>query len=340
MADITSSTYPVVTDSKDGDQYAIVRNGQLKKQTRSGLDEHIESIAATDFLGLSDTPGTYLGQVGKVPQVNVTEDGLDFVPSGLAPTYLILPDTPSSYAAQAGKRPAVNGGETALEFTDTTFIESSDTPATYSGLGGSLLRVNAGETGLEFFPNTGEIPNVVLVDSEADLPAVNGSGEHELLAGTAYWFTTSMALANPIRFMGTDTEVYGNGIGETVVTYTGTGYAIRATNGSASIRLRYLQFVSATGDGFEFVGGGSGSGTNVSIDRAYIIAPSGEIGKMTSVDIFFAEAAVFLGSQGLSCFGSDNDLFYCGTSRFQANFINQSDRLRHFSLADHYNHCD
>lgn len=33
MADITSSTYSVTTESKTGDLYAIVRDGQLRKQT-------------------------------------------------------------------------------------------------------------------------------------------------------------------------------------------------------------------------------------------------------------------------------------------------------------------
>src|SRR5690606_7912354 len=37
MADITSSTYSVVTDSKTGDLYAIVRDGQLRKQTRDAM---------------------------------------------------------------------------------------------------------------------------------------------------------------------------------------------------------------------------------------------------------------------------------------------------------------
>jgi hypothetical protein len=37
MADITSPAYTVVVDSQGADQYAIVRQGQLRKQTRSAL---------------------------------------------------------------------------------------------------------------------------------------------------------------------------------------------------------------------------------------------------------------------------------------------------------------
>ncbi len=42
MADITSPTYTVATDSDASDQYAIVRRGQLRKQTRAAL------LSATD----------------------------------------------------------------------------------------------------------------------------------------------------------------------------------------------------------------------------------------------------------------------------------------------------
>ena len=46
MSRITSSTYPVVTDSQDGDLFAIVRNGQLMKVSLSALVEYaIEQMA-------------------------------------------------------------------------------------------------------------------------------------------------------------------------------------------------------------------------------------------------------------------------------------------------------
>ena len=38
--------------------------------------------AASTFIGLTDTPGSYAGQAGLFPRVNVTEDGLEFVAGG------------------------------------------------------------------------------------------------------------------------------------------------------------------------------------------------------------------------------------------------------------------
>lgn len=182
MADITSSTYPVVTDSKEGDQYTIVRSGQLKKQTRAALDEHISGLQYSNFIGLNDTPNTYVGNQGKVPQVNSSQDGLDFVSSDLAPAFITLPDTPAAYGSpgyflkvnatangvefttasfsqltdtpasfggQAGKKVKVNIGETALEYVSDSFLSQSDTPSSYAGQALKVARVNAAETALE-----------------------------------------------------------------------------------------------------------------------------------------------------------------------------------------------
>lgn len=310
--------YPLSETIETRDSFLVYRdsNGQTIRISQSALADAI----ATTFKQLSDTPGTYVGQAGRTLVVNSTEDGLEFTEAAAPSAYLGLTDTPNSYAEQAGKRPVVNNAENAIEFLQSTFLESSDTPNAYTQAG-ALLRINATNDGLEFFPDVGDIPNVVLVNEESDLPDINGSGEHELAAGVTYWFTTSLTLANPIRFISTDTEVYGNGIGNTKITYTGSGYAIRATNGLASIRLRYIQFISSTGDGIEFVGGGNGSGTNVSLDRAYIICATGKIGTVQDVDIYFADAAVLLGAQGLTLSGSNNGLFYSGTSRYQSTAI-------------------
>lgn len=46
MSRITSSSYPAVTDSQDGDLFAIVRNGQLMKMNRAALVELIQTLAA------------------------------------------------------------------------------------------------------------------------------------------------------------------------------------------------------------------------------------------------------------------------------------------------------
>lgn len=313
MADI--SQYKPVSAASETDRVLAYR--AQDGTTVSIPVSELLALAATAFTDLSDVPGSYKFKAGQTLAVNAEEDGLEFVLNNLSPTFQTLPDTPT-YPGNALRRLRVNAGETALEYSNLTFLESADTPATYSGQAGASLRVNEAEDGLVFIPDTGEIPNIILVDEEADLPAVNGSGEHELEPGKSYWFTTSFTLANPLRFISTDTEVFGNGIGNTKITYTGAGHSVRATNGAASIRLRALQIISSTGDGIQFVGGGSGSGTNVSLDRAYIIAALGEIGTVQNVDIYFADAAVLVGAAGLTLSGANNGLFYSGTSRYQS----------------------
>ncbi len=47
MSNITSKSYPVVTDSKAGDQFAIVRNGQLQKVTREPVAEYAKDKAVS-----------------------------------------------------------------------------------------------------------------------------------------------------------------------------------------------------------------------------------------------------------------------------------------------------
>lgn len=53
MADITSSSYSVTTESKAGDLYAIVRDGQLRKQTVTAMAEQAtaQAVAAIRLVG-------------------------------------------------------------------------------------------------------------------------------------------------------------------------------------------------------------------------------------------------------------------------------------------------
>jgi len=79
MSNVTSSTYPVQTTSKGGDQFTIVRNGQLMKLTRGGLDALVASLAPQTIVQLSDTPNSLVGQAGKVLVVNASEDRFEFL---------------------------------------------------------------------------------------------------------------------------------------------------------------------------------------------------------------------------------------------------------------------
>lgn len=157
MSSITSSAYPVVTISQDGDLFVIVRNGQLVKCTRAALGEYISTLAPNTFLSLSDSPGTYVGQAGKVPAVNIAEDGMDFV-AGAANYFVSLLDGPGNFGSNALKIPRVNAGETALEYVSNAFTALADVPATYSGSGSLLLRVNSSATGIEFVSLSSAIP--------------------------------------------------------------------------------------------------------------------------------------------------------------------------------------
>ena len=70
------------------------------------------------FIGLSDTPSTYVGSAGRVLVVNNTQNGVDFVDSTTigTTTFIGLSDTPSSYTAD--KWIKVNSTADALEFVD------------------------------------------------------------------------------------------------------------------------------------------------------------------------------------------------------------------------------
>lgn len=149
MSNITSKSYPVVTISKAGDQFVIVQNGQLKKLTRDGLAEFLNTLTSNTIIELNDTPDSYVGQQGKALVVAPGEQNMIFE-AVTAGNFLALTDTPSAYGGQAGRLAVVNSGETAMEFIDNDFIMLGDTPATYSGQGGKLLAVNAGETATEF----------------------------------------------------------------------------------------------------------------------------------------------------------------------------------------------
>lgn len=163
MSSITSSSYPVQTSSKATDQFAIVRNGQLMKLTRAGLEAYIKTLSPNTLIGLTDTEGSYVGQAGNALVVKATEDGTEFQPA-TAGNFNALSDTPASKLGQASKVVAVNAGETALEYIDNSFQKLSDTPASRVGASEQIVRVNTSATALEY------------VTPETAAPAGNLSG--------------------------------------------------------------------------------------------------------------------------------------------------------------------
>ncbi len=47
MSNLPGASYPTVSNSKVGDKYTIVRDGNVKKQTRSGLEAYIKGQTLT-----------------------------------------------------------------------------------------------------------------------------------------------------------------------------------------------------------------------------------------------------------------------------------------------------
>ena len=91
--------------------------------------------AASDFLGLTDTPSAYTGQAGKLVAVNTAENALVFATdnSGVS-TFVALTDTPNDLSGQGGKILKVNSEGNALILVDET-----DTDTTYTASDGVTL---------------------------------------------------------------------------------------------------------------------------------------------------------------------------------------------------------
>lgn len=312
MADI--SRYPTVTSYSPSDQLITYQtsSGQLVKIPISVFSEAL----AQTFTALTDTPGTYVGQQGKTLAVNNTEDALEFVPNNLAPNFITLPDTPGTYGTAAGKTLRVNGAENAVEFVDSTFLNNTDTPASYAGQALNFLRVNAAETALEFTGSDAAISDVVIVNEESDLPAVNGSGEHELEAGTAYWFTGALTLSSPLRIISSTTTIYGNSSSQSIISYTGSGYAVRASANTV-VQMRDIR-IDSSADGIQMAAaGGVGSQDSVLLSNLAILAPSGRSLSIDNVDQFIVDGCFFLGAQGVELLGANNNLLSFNRSVFQ-----------------------
>lgn len=150
------------------------------------------------------------------------------------------------------------------------------------------------------------------IDSEADLlvhAPLNGSNQHVLAANTAYVFGTSFSHTNTILWQFTTTECYGNGIGQTMITYTGTGNQHIVVNGS--FRSRFMQWIAPVTTDIQllFTGTGVGTGTNVSLDRTYLVCVNGQALDSTSCDFFFASAAVIISATPLVFHGLDCGIF-------------------------------
>lgn len=147
-------------------------------------DVTITATAVATFLGLTDTPGSFSGQAGKVAAVNGTEDALEFITAAGVTTFLALTDTPASYSGYAGYVPIVNIAENAIEWVDGSTLGGSavaatdltDGPGSYSGAGSKVFAVKSTADGFEFVDKStiGSTTFLGLTDTPSDYSGANG----------------------------------------------------------------------------------------------------------------------------------------------------------------------
>jgi hypothetical protein len=101
------------------------------------------------FTELTDVPGSYVDQGGKIVSVKGSEDGLEFQQLTLPFPFIDLSDVPASYVDQGGKSVRVKASEDGLEFSQPPFISLPDVPQSYADQALKLLRINAAEDAVE-----------------------------------------------------------------------------------------------------------------------------------------------------------------------------------------------
>lgn len=155
---------PVAVDISDTDEMVALRKYfyAWRVATFNGAFSYDRDIpeggaGVTTFLELTDTPGTYSGQGGRVLYVDPGETLIAFGDLNTVDTFTDLSDTPADYSGAGGYNVEVNAGATALEFTPkpslvTTFTGLTDTPSSYAGFEGYSVNVNTAGDGLEYQP--------------------------------------------------------------------------------------------------------------------------------------------------------------------------------------------
>lgn len=275
MSNITSSSYPVVTVTKAGDQFAIVQGGQLKKVTREGLGEYIKSLQPNTLIKLPDTPNSYVGQQGKALVVNADEDAVEFE-FATAGNFLALTDTPGAYGGLQGQILAVNNAENALEFIANTFTGLTDTPSTLTGKAGDFLRVNSLENALEFVANP-TTDTIVYVESVNDF-AVQDASTITLEANKVYVPVASISTSK--RFVvQQNVSVFGFSLSRDITwTYTGTGDMFTGVD-VETFNLMRLQFSAVNANQVFNFSDTTPQLSQIVINLCIGVAPSGRVSK-------------------------------------------------------------
>jgi len=210
-------------------------------EIRLGDTNNSIPVDTDTFTGLTDTPDNYSGEASKVVQVNVAEDGLEFV-TQVPGAFTDHTDTPGSLGS-VGQILQVDGAGTALEFVAPgvgvdidEFLELTDTPATYSGQGDKTVKVNVGETALEFVTPTN------IIDSDHN---------QETISTTTLPFRTLTIPADTLK-AGDTIEILFNLT--TVQTLNGNPLLEIKLNGSGTPAIIYDSSVRTVGINRMFLG--------------------------------------------------------------------------------------
>jgi hypothetical protein len=307
MADINQ--YPKApAPFKESDQYLIIENGQTKLRSGVDINKQITDTLLDKFIELTDAPGTYVGQAGKVPVVNIDENALEFISITDAQSFIGLNDTPVSYVGQAEKILKVKASEDGVEFIEHSFLDDIDTPSTYTGSSLQVLRVNATETAVEFADPAGLL-NTIIVNEESDFPAPF-AGVITLADNTTYWLKDSFSMTSRIVF-GANTSLVGDSQDRSTITFTGTGAFITALNNNVTVFN--CSIICTANDLFDITGTGAEQ-VSLGFFRASCLTP----GSISDISLFAAQrCSFFYYSSGSFLVSGTGNTFALNFTRFQ-----------------------
>jgi hypothetical protein len=136
------------TDILVGELFMNTADDKLWMRTDNGITLLSSSGAAySQFIDLTDTPATYVGNANKYLKVNVLESAIEFEDFPDV-SFINLSDTPTGYTGYDGYSVIVDETNSALTFSliNNSFLGLSDTPTGYTN--GYLLQATS--TDLEF----------------------------------------------------------------------------------------------------------------------------------------------------------------------------------------------
>jgi hypothetical protein len=192
------------------DTPGVYAANQWVKVNAGGTALEFVSSPAISFVGLTDTPASYVGAAGAFVAVNASADGLAFIGSG-ANQGEIMYFNGTAWTAlavgTAGQVLTTNGAAANPSWEDTagTFVGLTDTPADYTGVAGYRLRVNSTPDGVEFiddsFLTLNDTPAAYPADSAFGFAHVNATEDGLEFPGNPLYEAAMYAPFTPIGIM-------------------------------------------------------------------------------------------------------------------------------------------